>query len=661
MKRDSLAAPLDDLDPMPQTAAPSQADFTPAPDPSQTQAARETLLRVFGFRDFRPAQRAPMEAALAGENIFAVMPTGSGKSLLYQLPALVRPGLTVVVSPLIALMRDQVSALEQKGVDAAALNSVNGAAENAFIEARIRAGRCRLVYVAPERLVRRETQALLREAGARVFAIDEAHCVSQWGHDFRPEYSDLKEVARALAGDGPPLQIVAVTATADAPTRADIVERLFASPPRLFVSSFDRPNIRLAMRRRGNAAQQCAAEIARHKGQSGIIYCASRRGVERLAETLRASGVAALPYHAGLAPEIRAANQDEFLTSQGVVIVATIAFGMGVDKPDVRFVIHADLPQSIESYYQEIGRAGRDGLPAEALLLFGEADARFRERQIDDGDAAPERKRVERRKLNALLALCETPRCRRRTLLAAFGEETGDCGNCDICEGRWRLFNGALAAKKALSAVHRTSGRFFSGHLAKLLVGEATAAIVRHGHDLLPTFGVGKEFSTAEWRSVFRQLQAAELIDQQEDDRDRWIITPAGRAVLRGEAQIELREIGLTGGRKVGVGEALKRIDETTQGEAPAAASKLPQRLKAEDLTVVEARLFAALKAKRLELARAQKQAPFVIFHDSVLVAMARARPMTLAAMEQIPGVGPAKLQRYGAIFLEALNSADEA
>ncbi|PNG27945.1 DNA helicase RecQ [Methylocella silvestris] len=629
--------------------------------PGRSGEARDALKRFFGFDDFRPGQREVLDAALAGENILAVMPTGSGKSLCYQLPALMRPGLTIVVSPLIALMRDQVQQLRERGIAAAALNSVNSSADNAEIEAGLRQRRYRLVYVAPERLARADTRALLREAGANVLAIDEAHCVSQWGHDFRPEYADLSTVARSIAGgEGGALQLIAVTATADPPTRAEIIAKLFPSAPRVFIRSFDRPNIHLAMRRKANVLSQIATEIDRHRGEAGIVYCASRKGVEKLSETLRAAGVPALPYHAGLAPDIRSAHQDEFLHREGVVIVATIAFGMGIDKPNVRFVCHADLPQSVEAYYQEIGRAGRDGRPADALLLFGEADVRLRERQIAEGEAAPERKRLERRKLNALLALCETPRCRRRTLLAAFGEESGPCGNCDICEGRWPFYNGALAAKKALSAIHRTSGRFFYGHLANLLIGNATAAIVRHGHELLPTFGVGKEFTPAEWRSVFRQLQAAELIEQAADDRDRWIITPAGRDVLTGGAALELRaEIGLPSGRRMGVTQALQRIEavateeDAPVGERETRRERLPD--KAADLTAMQARLFSALKARRLEIARAQKQPPFVIFHDSVLIAMARARPLSLGDLALVHGVGPAKLQRYGAAFLDVL------
>jgi ATP-dependent DNA helicase RecQ len=616
--------------------------------------ARAALERCFGFQDFRPGQMEVLEAVFAGENVLAVMPTGSGKSLCYQLPAMVRPGLTVVVSPLIALMRDQVAQMRARGVAAAALNSVNSASDNAAIEDSVRRGRTRLVYVAPERLVRGDTQALLREAGANVLAIDEAHCVSQWGHDFRPEYADLAHVARSIAGERA-MQLIAVTATADAPTRADIVQKLFPAEPRLFIRSFDRPNLHLAISRKGDAVAQIEAMIACHKGQSGVVYCASRKGVERLSETLRAGGVAALPYHAGLAPELRSAHQDEFLRHDGVVIVATIAFGMGIDKANVRFVCHADLPQSIEAYYQEIGRAGRDGLPADALMLFGDADIRLRERQIAEGDAPPERKRLERRKLNALLALCETPRCRRQSLLAAFGEASEPCRNCDVCDGAWPLFNGAVAAQKVMSAIHRTSGRFFSGHLANLLIGNATAAITRHGHHLLPTFGAGREFAPAQWRSIFHQLHAADLIAQDTDDRDRWILTPAGREVLAGRADLDLRAAPGAPDRRA-LRRALRQI-ESDDGAAAGAAQPLraPEKPGTADMTARELSLLAALKAKRLEIARAEKKPPFVIFHDSVLAGVARTRPRTPGALQLIAGVGPVKNARYGQIFLDVV------
>ncbi len=624
--------------------------------------AKAALERIFGFADFRPGQKEVLEAIFAGENILAVMPTGSGKSLCYQLPAIVRPGLTIVVSPLIALMRDQVQQLQNHGIATASLNSSNDGTDNAAIERGLRQRRYRLVYVAPERLVRPDTQALLREAGANVLAIDEAHCVSQWGHDFRPEYHGLAQVAKAI-GD---MQLIAVTATADAPTRAEITRKLFASEPRIFVRSFDRPNIHLSMRRKADVAHQIKAVIANHRGQSGIVYCSSRKGVEKLSQTLSAAGIAALPYHAGLDAGIRSAHQDEFLRNDGVVIVATIAFGMGIDKPNVRFVCHADLPQSIEAYYQEIGRAGRDGLAADALALFGDGDVRLRERQIADSDAGPERKRVDRRKLHALLALCETPRCRRQTLLAAFGEASEPCGNCDICDGKWPFFNGVVAAQKVMSAIHRTSGRFFSGHLANILIGNATAAITRHGHDRLPTFGVGKEFKPGEWRSIFYQLHAADLIAQDPEDRDRWTFTEAGRAVLAGEADLKLRgEIILPNGRAADVRKALRRIERTEADDPRIAANgfegEAPQKPKAAALTATQNRLLAALKAKRLEIARAQKQAAFVVFPDSVLTEIAKERPRTPQELRLIPGVGPVKLERYGAIFLKVVVTHDDA
>jgi ATP-dependent DNA helicase RecQ len=614
--------------------------------------ANEALTRVFGFQEFRPGQEEILKAVFAGDHILAVMPTGAGKSLLYQLPAIVRKGLTIVVSPLIALMRDQVQQLQARGIAAAALNSSNSGEDNSAIETGLRRRRYRILYVAPERLTRPDTPELLRAAGADVFAIDEAHCVSQWGHDFRPEYLGLAEVAQAI-GD---VQLIAVTATADAPTRADIVKKLFAAPPQIFVRSFDRPNLHLSMRRKTDAPRQIESMIARHKGHSGIVYCNSRKGVEKLAENLSQKGVRALAYHAGLEAGMRSARQDEFLCHEGVVIVATIAFGMGIDKPNVRFVCHADLPQSIEAYYQEIGRAGRDGMPAETLTLFSDADIRLRERQISASVAPRDRKLIEKRKLNALIALCETPHCRRQTLLAAFGETAKPCGNCDICAGKWPLFNGAIAAQKILSAIHRTSGRFFPGHLANLLVGQTSDAIRRHGHDLLPTFGVGKEFNAAEWRSIFYQLHAAKLIAQDPEDRDRWIITGEGRAVLSGEAPLTLRgDIALPSGRKAGVRRSLAEI-EVAQAKEPAFPRKAFEPVKPQiegaPLTARENRLLAALKAKRLDVAREQKQPAFIIFQDKVLIAMARARPKTREDMLAIPGIGPDKATRYAAIFL---------
>ena len=617
---------------------------------SDLDAALSTLKAKFGFDHWRPGQAEVLEAIFAGENILAVMPTGAGKSLCYQLPAVVRRELTIVVSPLIALMRDQVQQMHARGIAAAALNSANSGAENAALDADLRQGRLRLVYVAPERLVRPDTIALLRRAGATVAAIDEAHCVSQWGHDFRPEYLALRDAIEAIGVR----QLIAVTATADAPTRQEIVKKLFPDAPRIFVRSFDRPNLRLAMARKVDAARQLEPMVERYRGQSGIIYCASRKGVEALAARLSAAGHYALPYHAGMEPSLRSANQDEFLRNTGVVVVATIAFGMGIDKSDVRFVCHADLPQSIESYYQEIGRAGRDGLPADTLTLFGESDIRLRERQILQSDAPAERKVVERRRLQALIALCETPRCRRQTLLAAFGEPAEPCGNCDICEGGSRFFNGAVAAQKVMSAILRTSGRFFPGHLANLLVGRTTEAIRRHGHDQLPTFGVGKEFDAAGWRSIFRQLHASDLIAQDPDDRDRWTVTEAGRAVLAGNAELALR------GEAPGSGRRAKRALETfdraaRQDPGGGATAYAPKAPAADGLSAGDLNLLAALKAKRLELARAQKVPPYVVFSDRSLIEMAAARPHRPVDMKAIHGVGDVKIERYSAAFLAVI------
>lgn len=617
--------------------------------------AKEALIRCFGFSAFRPGQEEILEAIFAGENVLAVMPTGSGKSLCYQLPAIVRKGLTVVVSPLIALMRDQVQQLRVHGIPAAALNSSNSAEDNAAIESGLRKGRYRLLYVAPERLVRPDTPPLLREAGANVLAIDEAHCISQWGHDFRPEYLGIAQAAQEI-GD---LQLIAVTATADAPTRADIIKKLFPAGPKTFVRSFDRPNLYLAMRRTSDVARQIAAMVERHRGSSGIVYCATRKDTERLSAYLGQIGVSALPYHAGLEPAARSAHEDEFLRHDGVVIVATIAFGMGIDKPNVRFVCHAGLPQSIEAYYQEIGRAGRDGLLAETLTLFSDADILLRERQINESDRPPERKRMEKRKLHALVALCESPRCRRQTLLAAFGETSEPCGNCDICNRKWPFFNGAIAAQKIMSAIHRTSGRFFAGHLANVLTGRITEAVKRHGHDLLPTFGAGKEFTSSEWRSIFYQLQAAGLITQDPEDHDRWVIMAAGKAVLKGEAPLTLRGgISLSSGRKADARRCLNAIEATQATEPVVPRETLaPNKpvLRAAELTACQSNLFSALKAKRLALASKEKQPAFVIFRDSVLIEMAVRRPRTREDLLLIPGIGPAKAARYGAIFLAVI------
>ena len=428
-----------------------------APNSPLMTKARSALSTVFGFSDFRPGQEDVLAATLAGEDVLAVMPTGSGKSLCFQLPAIVRGGLTLVVSPLIALMRDQVAQLREAGVEAASLNSSSDPDERRRVARGLDERSLRLLYIAPERLLRDDTIAHLRKVEVDLLAIDEAHCVSQWGHDFRPEYLRLREVAEAFQG----VQMIAVTATADEPTRAEIAEKLFVRRPRVFVRSFDRPNLFLAMRPKADATRQLIDRLDAHRGEAGIVYCSSRRRTEELATEFASAGRRALPYHAGLDHGVRARNQDAFLREDDCIVCATVAFGMGIDKPDVRFVFHADMPSSIEAYYQEIGRAGRDGLPADTFTLYSAGDIELRRRQILDNGAPEERKRVETAKLDDLVALCETARCRRQTLLGMFGEDSGPCGHCDVCQGAVRLIDGRVEAQKAMSAILRTSGRFF--------------------------------------------------------------------------------------------------------------------------------------------------------------------------------------------------------
>jgi len=602
-------------------------------------AAAERILRsTFGFDAFKPGQAEIVAAILAGRDVLAVMPTGSGKSLCYQLPALVRDGLTVVVSPLIALMRNQVAQLNAYGVAAAALNSANDPAENRAILASLGRGELRLVYVAPERLVKSETLDWLKRAKVALLAIDEAHCISQWGHDFRPEYSALDTVQAALGG----VQTVALTATADAATRADILRKLFRKPPAVFVHGFDRPNLRLAMQAKTGSRNQVTDFIAAHQGESGIVYCASRRKTEKIAEYLCEAGVKALPYHAGMEPQVRSRHQDAFLQEDGVVVVATIAFGMGIDKPDVRFVLHADMPANIESYYQEIGRAGRDGLPADTLTLYGMADIRLRRLQIDDSDASDAQKRVDRQRLNALISLCESPRCRRQTLLAYFGEAVPQaCGHCDVCCDGAEVIDGTIAAQKALSAIVRTGARFGTEHLTSVLVGDDTDAVLKFGHDCLPTFGVGKEFGRPEWRAIFRQLYGAGIIALDVTGHGTWSVTDAGRRVLKGLDKVTLRK------------DTLKPAKKAARAAAQAAALA--------DGEPGDPALFEALRQCRSGLAKAQRVAAYVVFADKTLLDMARRKPATMAEMAAVHGVGETKLRTYGAIFLDVIRQHGSA
>jgi ATP-dependent DNA helicase RecQ len=599
---------------------------------SDLVAAQHILRRTFGFEEFRPGQSEILAAILEGRDVLAVMPTGSGKSLCYQLPALLRGTLTIVVSPLIALMRNQVAQLRGYGIAAAALNSANDPTENRAALDGIARGELRLVYVAPERLVRPDTLHLLKRAKVTLLAVDEAHCISQWGHDFRPEYAALGTVQAALGG----VQTVAFTATADAATRTDILGKLFASPPALFVHGFDRPNLRLAMRAKAGGRKQVADFVMAHRGQSGIVYCSSRRKTEALAEFLRDSGVNALAYHAGMESPERSRHQDIFLQEDGVVVVATVAFGMGIDKPDVRFVLHADMPANIESYYQEIGRAGRDGLPADTLTLYGMGDIRLRRMQIDETDATEEQKRVDRQRLNALVSLCESPRCRRQTLLSYFGETTEPCGHCDFCCDGAEMIDGTIAAQKALSAIVRTGQRFGTEHLAHVLIGENTEAVEKYGHDRLPTFGVGKEFGKQEWRSILRQLHGAGIVALDITGHGTWSVTEAGRRVLKGIDKVTLRK---------------DTLKPATRKAARAAVNAAALTQGGADDTA----LFEALRKRRSELAKEQGVAAYVVFADKTLIDMARRKPTTTVEMAGVHGVGESKLRQYGAIFLEVV------
>jgi ATP-dependent DNA helicase RecQ len=609
-----------------------------------TDRALELLRHVFGYDSFRGEQAAVVGHVAGGGDALVLMPTGGGKSLCYQLPAMLREGTAIVVSPLIALMQDQVEALRQLGVRAAFLNSTLGAAEAAAIERQLLDGGLDLLYVAPERLLTPRFLSLLEHAregqGLALFAIDEAHCVSQWGHDFRPEYRELA----LLHERWPQVPRIALTATADAPTRAEIVERLALQDARCFVSSFDRPNIRYDVVAKQDGKRQLLDFLVDHAGDSGIVYCLSRRKVEATAQFLAERGIAALPYHAGLDAGTRAAHQRRFLREDGVVVVATIAFGMGIDKPDVRFVAHLDLPKSMEGYYQETGRAGRDGAPAAAWLCYGLGDAVLLRRMIEDGESGEERKRVERGKLDALLGYCESTGCRRQTLLAWFGEaHPGACGNCDNCLSPPRSRDGTVDARKALSCVVRTGQRFGAAHLVDVLRGADTAKVRQFGHDTLPTYGVGADLDAKQWRSVFRQLVTGGLLDADIEGHGALRLTADGAEVLRGGRSLSLREDP----------PARQRRRDRDFAAAGAAASVLV------DLSPDAVARFDALRSWRAEAARAQNVPAYVIFHDATLRAIAAAAPCELGSLAGISGVGDRKLERYGDVVLRVLSEVE--
>ena len=617
--------------------SPTATLFSSAPvagaDVSPMDRARRLLRDVYGYADFRPGQEVVIQTAFDRRDALVLMPTGGGKSLCYQLPAMATDGVGIVVSPLIALMQDQVSALRQLGVKAAFLNSTLDYWERQDIEAALSRGEFDLIYLAPERLLQAETLEFLRTVQVALIAIDEAHCVSQWGHDFRQDYLGLNVLADAFPG----IPRMALTATADERTRAEIIARLALHRPASFIHGFDRPNIRYSVRAKDRAGTQLAAFLEEHRGEAGIVYCLSRRKVEATAEALCEAGHDAVPYHAGLPGHVRAANQARFLHEDGVVVVATIAFGMGIDKPDVRFVAHVDLPKSIEAYYQETGRAGRDDAPAEAWMIYGLQDVVRLRQMLDESEAPEEQKRIERAKLDKLLAWCEVTACRRAALLAHFGEDYPvPCGNCDVCLSPPRTWDGTVAAQKLLSCIVRTGQRFGAAHVIDVLRGKETAKIEQHRHAALSTYGIGEDLTDGQWRSVLRQLLVQGYVRSDAHRYGALVLEPAARPLLRGEVTLELREEVRT-----------PKPERTRKARAPEA-----------EITPTDQPLWEAMRALRKQLADETGVPPYVVFHDATLKALIHAKPETPEQMLALHGIGKAKLERYGDAFLALIADA---
>lgn len=595
--------------------------------------AKRILRSVYGYLEFRGQQLEIITAVTNGQDCLVLMPTGGGKSICYQIPALILPGVTLVVSPLIALMHDQVLALNQVGVRAAFLNSSMSAAEQRDVVSKLKASELDLLYVAPERLVQEHMIELLRQIPLGLIAIDEAHCVSQWGHDFRQDYLGLG----ALGDWFPNVPRIALTATADNRTREEIVTRLQLSNPQRFVSGFDRANIYYGVQVKTDARRQLTSFLENRKSESGIVYCLSRAKVESTAAWLQQSGYKALPYHAGLSAEMRAEHQNRFLREDAIVIVATIAFGMGIDKPDVRFVAHMDLPKSIEAYYQETGRAGRDGEPADAWMVYGLQDVVRLSQMLDTSQADENHKRLERQKLDALLGWCEITSCRRRALLAYFGDEAGEtCGNCDVCVIPPATWDATTAAQQLLSSIYRTGQRFGAGHVIDVLLGKTTDKVRQHNHSTVSTFGIGMDTSAQRWRSILRQLMVRGFVHADPERYGALTLTSASRPLLRGELALQLREDPETKERG-------KRTRKTRSEVSPENAG-----------------LWDALRECRSRLAKDQGIPPYAVFHDATLLEMIEWRPRSLGAMRSINGVGEVKLDRYGDEFLAIINQATE-
>jgi len=597
---------------------------------------------VFGYAEFRGAQAEIVDQIVNGGDALVLMPTGGGKSICFQIPSLIRDGAGIVVSPLIALMQDQVDALLQAGVKAAFLNSSLDANEARKVEQQLLNAELDLLYVAPERLLTPRFLSLLSHSKIALFAIDEAHCVSQWGHDFRPEYRELTILHERF----PDIPRIALTATADAPTRREIIERLSLAGAKQFVSSFDRPNICYSITQKTDAKNQLLDFLADHRNEAGIVYCLSRKKVEATADWLCGRGFTALPYHAGLDAAIRATHQKRFLREDGIIIVATIAFGMGIDKPDVRFVAHLDLPKSVESYYQETGRAGRDGQPAHAWLAYGLSDVVSLSQMIENSDSSQDRKRLQKQKLDALLGFCETIQCRRQTLLHYFGESyKNTCGNCDNCIDPPKTWNGTVSAQKALSCVFRTGQRFGAVHLIDVLLGKKTERVLQFNHDQLTVFGVGEDQSEGQWRGIFRQLVAMGLLAVDMEGFGGLSLTETSRPVLKGERSIILRQEK----------DPPKKSRQTRTNSHAAGGGKLAAKKSSIEISVLEEPLWQALRSARMVIAKDQGVPPYVIFHDATLLEILRTKPTTIDEMANVSGVGAAKLQRYGTAFIKVI------